>query len=69
MMIQNTKNKEQKIYKQLIDLKKGTDGDKSLAFDCIGILGNESTQESFESRLNNVENLIQNHLKRTESNK
>lgn len=69
MMIQNTKNKEQKIYKQLIDLKKGTDSDKSLAFDCIGILGNESTQESFESRLNNVENLIQNHLKRTESNK
>ena len=69
MMIQNTKNKEQKIYKQLIDLKKGTDSDKSLAFDCIGILGNESTQESFESRLNIVENLIQNHLKRTESNK
>ena len=59
----------QNNLKQLIDLKKGTDSDKSLAFDCIGILGNESTQESFESRLNIVENLIQNHLKRTESNK
>lgn len=62
MMGQNTKDKEEKIYAAIMNLKKGNDSDKSLAFECIGILGNESTEESFENRLNIVEELIKKHF-------
>ena len=61
MMDQNLRDKEEKIYSEIMKLRKGTDKDKYLAFDCIGILGNESTVESFESRLIIVEKLIEEH--------
>ena len=63
-MDQNIKDKEDRIYDQIMKLKKGNNTDKSLAFDCIGILGNESTNEPFENRLNIVENLIDKHTKK-----
>ncbi len=63
-MDQNVKDKEEKIYDEIMKLRKGTDSDRSLAFDCIGILGNESTEEKFESRLNIVEGMIKKHYKK-----
>ncbi len=62
-MDQNIKDKEKRIYDQLMKYKKGTYDEKKLAFKCIGILGNESTSESFEKRLNTVDNLINNYKK------
>lgn len=62
MMDQSIKDKEKNIYATIINLKKGNDSDKSLAFECIGILGNESTEESFERRLNIVEELIKKYF-------
>ena len=56
------KEKEKIIYKMIMKLKEGNDSDRSLAFECTGILGNESTLESFESRLDIVENMINEHL-------
>ena len=60
-MDKNIKDREKKVYNDLFILKNGTDSDKSLAFECIGILGNESTLEPFESRLSIVEELIKKH--------
>ena len=61
-MCQNIKDNEEKIYDEIMKLQKGSDSDRSLAFECIGILGNESTEEKFENRLNMVQELIKKHL-------
>lgn len=58
MNSENLKNKEEQIYNKLIELKNGTLEERKVAFKCTGILGNESTTESFESRLKIVEDLI-----------
>jgi len=63
MMDQNIIDKEELIYNKIIELKKGTPQDKTLAFECIGILGNESTTESLEKRLEIVEELIKGNHK------
>ena len=63
-MDQNIENKEKIIYKELMKLEDGTNSDRSLAFECTGILGNESTEASFEKRLEIVENLIKKHLEK-----
>ena len=63
-MCQNIKDNEEKIYDEIMKLQKGSDSDRSLAFECIGILGNESTDEKFENRLNMVQELIKKHLKK-----
>lgn len=55
--------KEEIIYNEIIKLQKGNDKEKSLAFECIGILGNESTKASLEDKLIIVERKIQNYYK------
>jgi len=57
-MRKNLKDKEEQIYMKLLELKKGSLRARSLAFDCIGILGNESNQDSLEEKLNKVEKLL-----------
>ena len=49
---------EEKIYKKLEELDKGTNKEKILAFDCYAILSNESSREDFKSRLQIVEDMI-----------
>ena len=44
-MDKTLRDKEEKIYNELIKLKKGTKEEKMLALKCIGILGNELTTE------------------------
>lgn len=51
-------DKEKRIYQKIDKLKEGNKEDKLLAIECIGILSNELTEESFENRLNIVENKI-----------
>ena len=60
-MNQDLKDREEKIYNALVNLKKGSDSDKSLAFECLGILGNESTKESYDNRMKIVEEMILRH--------
>jgi len=62
-MDQNLKNREEKIYTDLINLKTGNDSDRSLAFECLGILGNESINESYDNRMKIVEEMIERHRK------
>ncbi len=62
-MDQKRLDKEQEIYAQITKLREGNINDKMLAFECIGILGNESTKEKFENRLNIVESIIKKHQK------
>ena len=57
-------NKEDEIYEKIMKLKDGDNTDKLLAFDCIGILGNESSGESLENRLNIIEKMIKEHLEK-----
>ena len=61
------KNKIEKIDNELKILKKGDPYAKFLAFDCIGILGNESTTESYENRLKIVEDRIKEYYKNLET--
>ncbi len=60
-MIQNIKNKEKIIYDELCKMQNGNDSDKLFVSQCMGILGNESTVEKIENRLNIVEKLIKNY--------
>ena len=57
------KSKEQEIYNKIYELEKGDKRDKSLAFDLIGILCNELTNESYEDRLLTVEKMINEYVK------
>ena len=60
----NTKisDREIKIYDKIMELENGDEKDKYLAFECTGILGNESINNSLENKLNIVEDLINKHL-------
>ena len=60
-------NKEKEIFSKIKELENGTNSDKTLAFDIIGILGNESTCESYENRLEIVEEMINDHLESKKS--
>lgn len=60
-MDNNEKEREKKIYDCLIKMKKGTNEEKSLAFDCIGILGNESLNINLNDKLTIVENKLKNY--------
>ena len=60
-MEKETKYKED-IYKKLFDLREGNDKDKEVAFECLGILSNESSKEPFDNRLNIVKKLINEHV-------
>lgn len=62
-MNDDIKKREEIIYNEIIKLKKGTRSDRDIAFECIGILGNESTTEPFLNRLNIVEKKIINYYK------
>ena len=62
MMDQNIEDREEKIYDEIMKLKEGNESDRSLAFECSGILGNELTLEPFESRLEIVEEMINDYL-------
>ena len=65
----DVKNKEKIIYDKIMELKNGDNQDQSLAFECIGILGNESTPESFDSRLDIVNDMIDEYYSKKETNK
>jgi len=56
------KDKEEKIYNQLIIFQNGEDRDKSFAFECIGYLGNEYINDPIEKRLNIIEQKIIEYL-------
>lgn len=51
-----------KIFDRISELEKGDIDDRLLAFDLIGILGNELTKESYETRLSIVEKMLDDHL-------
>lgn len=63
-MDNNEKDREKNIYNCLIRMKKGTNEEKSLAFDCIGILGNESLNMNLNDKLTIVENKLNNYNKK-----
>ena len=51
----------EKLYDKIMELKEGNNKDRDIAFKCIGILSNESTNESYESRIEIVSKLIENY--------
>ena len=57
-MNQKIKDKQEEIYNKIIELQHGNDEERNLAFECIGVLSNNSINNSLESKLNIVENLI-----------
>jgi len=64
------KEKEEKIYNQLMILQNGDYQDKSFAFDCVGYLGNEYIDDSLEKRLNIIEEKIMEYYnKKDKANK
>ena len=63
-MNQDLENKKERVYNQIMELEEGNERERLLAFDCMGILGNEFTDESYENRLNIVENLIHEHVEK-----
>lgn len=51
--------KEERIYSKIRQMQKeGSDAEKSLAFDLIGVLGNESLPVSLDERLDYVEDKL-----------
>lgn len=58
------KEKEDKIYNKIMELKKGDEKDRLVAFKCIGILSNESTSASLDEKLDIVSEIIEKHIKR-----
>lgn len=61
-MDQNIEDREEKVYELLIKLKNGNESERTLAFECTGILGNELTSEPFENRLEMVEEMLKEYL-------
>ncbi len=59
---------EEKIYKKLEELDKGTNQEKILAFNCYAILSNESTHASFKSKLQIVADMIEEYEENKKSN-
>ncbi len=57
-MKNNEKEREEKLYDYLLKMEDGTAEEKSLAFECIGILGNETTNIKLEDKLTLIENMI-----------
>lgn len=56
------KNKEEDkkiIFDEIDRLKIGNKEERLFAFECIGILGNESTTESYENRIRIVKRKIE----------
>lgn len=64
IMRMDLQNKEKIVLELLDKLNNGDNSDKSLAFDLMGMLGNEITSESYESRLEIVEKRIKEHLEK-----
>ncbi len=56
--------KKEEINDEIMNLNKGDENDRKIAFKCIGILSNESTTESFESRLEIVSKIIEDYKKK-----
>ena len=56
--------RKQEIYNEIIELNKGNENDRKIAFKCEGILSNESTCESIESRLSIVSIIIRDYKKK-----
>ena len=55
--------REEKIYEQLWTYRKSDKHEeRSMAFDCMGILGNESLNMTLEQRLDYVEQIFQNYV-------
>lgn len=55
--------REEKIYEQLWIYRKSDKHEEcSMAFDCMGILGNESLNMTLEQRLDYVEQIFQNYV-------
>lgn len=55
--------REEKIYEQLwIYRKSDKHAERSMAFDCMGVLGNESLNMTLEQRLDCVEQIFQNYV-------
>ena len=61
-MEENVRIKETRIYSAIRELKIGDDSDRILARKCMGILGNDSTEEPFEGKLDIIEEMIEDHL-------
>lgn len=45
------RNRERKLYAQIRQMQRGNNAERSLAFDLVGFLGNESIQDPLEKRL------------------
>ena len=50
--------RENRIYDELLELKKGSLEERMVAFKAMGILGNESVQISLDERLDLVEEIL-----------
>lgn len=64
-MDNNEKKREEILYDRLMKMENGTEGEKLLAFECIGILGNETVDIKLEERLSFVENKIKEYYEKT----
>lgn len=55
--------REEKIYEQLWSYRKSNKyEERSMAFDCMGVLGNESLNMPLEQRLDYVEKIFQSYI-------
>lgn len=57
-MQRKIRQRERKLYAQIRKMQQGNNAERSLAFDLIGLLGNESLQDSLERRLDYIEKRI-----------
>lgn len=67
-MEEDYEKKIKQITEKLLELEEGDNKAQSLAFECLGILSNELTSESYESRLQIVEKMIEEYEKNKNSN-
>lgn len=65
-MNNDEKKREEELYKLLIKMENGTALEKSLAFECIGILGNESLDIKLKDKLTIIENMINKYNQKNE---
>ena len=52
------RQRERKLYEQILEMQRGNNAERSLAFDLKGFLGNESIQDPLEKRLDFAEKRI-----------
>lgn len=57
-MNNDIKDREEKIYNIIMKMEDGTNEEKSFAFECMGILGNENQDIKLEDKLDIVEKKI-----------